>query len=52
MLPGTILYVVGGDAVVKIIMRGKLPLALVVVIVGVVLFITVLVRYAKGRIVK
>jgi uncharacterized membrane protein YdjX (TVP38/TMEM64 family) len=52
MLPGTVLYVVGGDAVVKTIMRGTLPWALIGVLAAVIALLAVLVRFAQKRLEK
>ncbi len=49
MLPGTVLYVVGGDVVVKTIMRGKLPWVLIGVLAAVIVLLGVLVSFAQRR---
>lgn len=49
MLPGTILYVVGTDAIVKGISSGKVPWLLVIVIVLAGILLAFLVRLAKKK---
>jgi uncharacterized membrane protein YdjX (TVP38/TMEM64 family) len=49
MLPGTILYVVGTDAVVQAIMRREVPWALIGIVVAVGILLVVLVRLARSR---
>lgn len=49
MLPGTILYVVGADTVTTAVAEGRIPWALVAVLAGVVVFLAVIVRMAKGK---
>ncbi len=49
MVPGTILYVVGADAITKGIAEGKIPWVLIGVVVVVIAILTVLVRYARKR---
>jgi pyruvate/2-oxoglutarate dehydrogenase complex dihydrolipoamide dehydrogenase (E3) component/uncharacterized membrane protein YdjX (TVP38/TMEM64 family) len=48
-LPGTILYVVGADAVTKALMHGGVPWVLVGAFVGALLLLTLLVRAAKRQ---
>jgi uncharacterized membrane protein YdjX (TVP38/TMEM64 family) len=49
MLPGTILYVVGADAVTKGLAQGRVPWALIGVVVSVVIILTLLVRQARRK---
>ena len=49
MLPGTILYVVGTDAVMQAIIRGEVPWTLVGVVIGVSILLVLLVRIARKR---
>ena len=49
MLPGTVLYVVGADALVQGIKEGRVPWGLVGVVVGLVALLTVLGRFARRR---
>lgn len=49
MLPGTILFVVGTDAVISAITSGKVPWLLVIVIVFAGIFLAFLVRLAKKK---
>ena len=49
MLPGTILYVVGTDAVIQAIMRKKVPWTLIGIVVAVGILLVVLVRLARRR---
>jgi len=49
MLPGTVLYVVGADAVIQAITEGKVPWALLGVILAFVVLLTFLVRHARRR---
>jgi uncharacterized membrane protein YdjX (TVP38/TMEM64 family) len=48
MLPGTVLYVVGGDALTRGVSQGKVPWTLVGVIAVVAVTLTLLVRHARG----
>lgn len=50
MLPGTILYVVGADAVTSALATGEIPWPLVGVVAGVLVFLFFVVRYAKSKI--
>ncbi len=50
MLPGTILYVVGADAVTSALSSGQVPWPLVGVVAGVLVFLFFVVRYAKSKI--
>ena len=50
MLPGTILYVVGVDAVIQTIVRREVPWPLLGVIAVVAVILTVLVRFARRKI--
>jgi uncharacterized membrane protein YdjX (TVP38/TMEM64 family) len=52
MLPGTVLYVAGGDAAAKTIIHGKLPLGLIGLFAAAMILIFFLVKYAKGRLGK
>jgi len=49
MLPGTVLYVVGADAVTKAISQGQLPWTLIFALVVTALFLAVIVRFARVR---
>ncbi len=49
MLPGTVLYVVGSDAVVKGISEGRVPWVLIAVLVVVIAGLTILIRTARRR---
>jgi len=49
MLPGTVLYVVGTDAIVRGIQEGKVPWVLVGVVGTVVVVLTVLTWFARGK---
>jgi uncharacterized membrane protein YdjX (TVP38/TMEM64 family) len=49
MLPGTILYVVGTDAVVSGLAAGKIPWLLVFVLVAVIIVLALLIRQAKKK---
>jgi uncharacterized membrane protein YdjX (TVP38/TMEM64 family) len=49
MLPGTVLYVVGADAVTKAISQGQVPWALLGTVLVVAVFLAVLVRFARVR---
>jgi uncharacterized membrane protein YdjX (TVP38/TMEM64 family) len=49
MLPGTILYVVGTDAVIQAIVGKKVPWTLVGIVIGVAILLVVLVRFARRR---
>lgn len=49
MLPGTILYVVGTDAIARAIREGNVPWILVAVVVLILGILTVLVRQAKRK---
>lgn len=49
MLPGTVLYVVGADAVATALSDGKVPWLLVLVIIIVMAFLAVVVKKAKGK---
>lgn len=48
MIPGTVMYVVGADAVTKGLAQGKIPWVLVGVFIIVIISITFLVRHARG----
>lgn len=50
MLPGTVLYVVGVDAVIQLIVRRKVPWTLLGVIAGVGVLLAVLVKFARRKI--
>lgn len=50
MLPGTVLYVVGVDAVIQLIIQRKVPWILFGVIAGVGVLLAVLVNFARGKI--
>jgi len=49
MLPGTVLYVVGADAVASAISEGKVPWTLIGILVFTAVLITVLVRQARKK---
>lgn len=49
MLPGTVLYVVGTDAVASTVSQGRLPYGLIGIFVITVVLITVLVRQARKK---
>ncbi len=49
MLPGTVLYVVGADALTKGIARGEVPWTLISALVVAAGVLTILVRYARKR---
>lgn len=49
MLPGTILYVVGADAVFSGIAEGRVPWALIIVLAAMVVIVTLIVRHARRR---
>jgi membrane protein implicated in regulation of membrane protease activity len=49
MLPGTVLYVVGSDAVSTAVAQRRIPWALVFVLVAVAALLTVLVREARKK---
>ena len=49
MLPGTILYVVGADALTKAITEDQIPWVLIGALVGVGILLAILVRYARRR---
>ena len=49
MLPGTILYVVGTDAVIQAIVSKKVPWTLIGIVVAVGILLVVLVKLARGR---
>ena len=49
MLPGTILYVVGADAVTKGLSEGKIPIGLLITVLFFIVFLGFLVRYARKK---
>jgi len=49
ILPGTILYVVGADAVTKALTHGGVPWVLIAAFVGALLLLTILVRLARRQ---
>jgi pyruvate/2-oxoglutarate dehydrogenase complex dihydrolipoamide dehydrogenase (E3) component/uncharacterized membrane protein YdjX (TVP38/TMEM64 family) len=49
MLPGIVLYVVGADAVAKALAQGKIPWYLVGAFLAVLIFLVIVVRFAKGK---
>lgn len=49
IIPGTVLYVVGADAVLKGVAQGKVPWPLVLAFVAALIFLTILVRFARRR---
>ena len=46
MLPGTVLYIVGADAVTKAITTGGVPWLLIIVVIATAAFLALLIRYA------
>jgi uncharacterized membrane protein YdjX (TVP38/TMEM64 family) len=50
MLPGTVLYVVGVDAVIQLIIQKKVPWILLGVVAGVGLLLVFLVKFARSKI--
>lgn len=50
MLPGTVLYVVGVDAVIQLIIQRQVPWILFGVVAGVGVLLAVLVKFARGKI--
>jgi membrane protein implicated in regulation of membrane protease activity len=49
MLPGTVLYVVGADAVASAISEGKVPWTLIGILAITAVLITILVRQARKK---
>jgi uncharacterized membrane protein YdjX (TVP38/TMEM64 family) len=49
IIPGTVLYVVGADAVLQGVAQGKVPWPLVLAFGAALIILTILVRYAKRR---
>ena len=49
IIPGTVLYVVGADAVLQGAAQGKVPWSLVLAFGAALIFLTILVRFARGR---
>jgi uncharacterized membrane protein YdjX (TVP38/TMEM64 family) len=49
IIPGTVLYVVGADAVLQGVAQGKVPWTLVLAFGAALVFLTLLVRFAKRR---
>jgi uncharacterized membrane protein YdjX (TVP38/TMEM64 family) len=49
IIPGTVLYVVGADAVLQGVAQGKVPWTLVLAFGVALIFLTILVRFAKRR---
>jgi uncharacterized membrane protein YdjX (TVP38/TMEM64 family) len=49
MLPGTILYVVGADAIAKAIAQGRVPWTLVAILVAAAIALALLVRFARRK---
>ncbi|MFH1282708.1 MAG: TVP38/TMEM64 family protein [bacterium] len=49
MLPGTMVYVIGSDAIVKTTKSGVVPLELIGILVGAVTLLAVLVRFASKK---
>lgn len=47
IIPGTVLYVVGADAVLQGVAQGKVPWTLVLAFVAALIILTILVRFAK-----
>ena len=50
MLPGTVLFVVGVDAVIQLIIQKKVPWILLGVIAGVIVLLVFLVKFARNKI--
>ena len=49
MLPGTILYVVGADAIMQAIIQKRAPWTLIGVMIGVGILLVVLVKFARRQ---
>jgi membrane protein implicated in regulation of membrane protease activity len=49
MLPGTVLYVVGTDAIISGLTEGRIPWSLVIVILLAVMVLTFLVYWARKK---
>ena len=49
MLPGTILYVVGTDAVIQAIIRKEVPWSLIGIVIAVGILLVLLVKLARGK---
>jgi uncharacterized membrane protein YdjX (TVP38/TMEM64 family) len=49
MLPGTVLYVVGADALWKSLTKGEIPWVLIGVVLGMFIFLSVVVRFARKK---
>jgi membrane protein implicated in regulation of membrane protease activity len=49
MLPGTVLYVVGADAIMQAIIQKRVPWTLIGVMIGVAILLVVLVKIARRR---
>jgi len=49
IIPGTVLYVVGADAVLKGVAQGNVPWPLVLAFVAALIFLIILVRFARRR---
>ena len=49
MLPGTILYVVGSDAITTAIREGRVPWVLIGVVVNIMIILALIVKKARGR---
>jgi len=49
IIPGTVLYVVGADAVLQGVAQGKVPWGLVLAFGAALIFLTILVRFARRR---
>ena len=49
MLPGTVLFILGTDAITKGISQGKIPWALIIITIVVAFILTLLVRYARRQ---
>lgn len=49
MLPGTILYVVGTDAVIQAIVRKEIPWTLIGIVIAVGILLVLLVKFARGK---
>ena len=49
MLPGTVLYVVGADALAKAVSQGTVPWFLVAAFLGALVFLAVIARFARTR---
>jgi len=49
MLPGTVMYVVGADALSKALVSGEVPWMLLGILAFIIVFLTIIVRFARGK---